>query len=286
MEPNPKSANTIFTFGIILVVLGLLVFVEINKINDHKEKLQTPLVTFIPTTYNNSIDMEFVKIPAGEFMMGSPSSEKDRFTDEVPFHKVTIKESYYYLGKFEVTQKQWEAVMGDNPSHFKGDDLPVEMVSWNDIQEFIEKLNKMEGTDKYRLPSETEWEYACRAGTTTRYSFGDDESKLGDYACYDKNSGSFLQSHSTHAVGQRKPNPWSLYDMHGNVYEWCQDTWHENYKGAPSDGRVWEDESSSNRVVRGGSWINDDRDCWSARRVRNEPDDRLNHLGFRLLMTL
>ena len=120
--------------------------------------------------------------------------------------------------------------MGDNPSHVKGDDLPVERVSWDDVQEFIRKLNKKEGTDKYRLPSEAEWEYACRAGATTRYSFGDSESKLGDYAWYHENSGD-----KTHPVGKKKPNPYGLYDMHGNVWERVQDERH-SYDGAPNDG--------------------------------------------------
>ena len=174
----------------------------------------------------NSIGMEFVKIPEGEFMMGSPSDEGDRDNDEGPVHKVTIEESYY-LGKYEVTQEQWREVMGSNPSYFKGDDLPVEKVSWTDAQMFIQKLNEMEGTNIYRLQSEAEWEYACFAGTTTRYYFGDDESRLGDYAWYLDNLDG-----QTHPVGQKKPNPWGLYDMHGNVWEWCQDEYHSNYDGA------------------------------------------------------
>ena len=132
-------------------------------------------------------------------------------------HKVTIKNSFY-LGKSSVTQKQWKKIMGKNPSHFKGEDRPVEMVSWKEVQKFVTKLNEKEGTDKYRLPSEAEWEYACRAGTQTRYYFGDDESKLNEYAWYAENSGS-----QTHSIGQKKPNSWGLYDMHGNVWEWVQD---------------------------------------------------------------
>uniref|UniRef100_UPI0032E3BE80 caspase, EACC1-associated type n=1 Tax=Methanosarcina sp. UBA5 TaxID=1915593 RepID=UPI0032E3BE80 len=143
----------------------------------------------IPKTFfSPSTEMEFVLIPAGSFSMGSPSNEDGRYEGEDPIHKVTIKNPFY-LGKYPVTQRQWVAVMGNNLSYFKGDNLPVKSVSWNDVQEFIARLNEMEGTDKYRLPSEAEWEYACRAGTTTRYSFGDDESKLGDYAWYSNNSG-------------------------------------------------------------------------------------------------
>ena len=143
------------------------------------------------------------------------------------------------------------------------------------------KLNAKEGTDKYRLPSEAEWEYACRAGTQTRYSFGDDESKLNEYAWYAENSGS-----KTHPIGQKKPNSWGLYDMHGNVWEWVQDNWHENYNGAPSNGSVWEDEDSSDRVSRGGSWYCNTEFCRSAGRFRREPESRFSNLGFRLLREL
>ena len=243
----------------------------------------------------NSIGMKFTHIPAGEFMM-----RLDEYDPEKPVHKVNISKSFD-LGTYPVTQREWKAVMGDNPSNFKGDDLPVEQVSWNDVQEFIKKLNKKEGADKYRLPSEAEWEYACRAGTTTRYSFGDDEGKLGDYAWYAENSGSrppnkgdFLGydkddwfsnkwNGNTHPVGQKKPNPWGLYDMHGNVYEWVQDWYHDDYEGAPTDGSAWESESGSDRVDRGGSWYLDARNCRSANRVSLVPVYRSNYLGFRLL---
>ncbi len=227
-----------------------------------------------------STGMEFVLIPAGEFDMGSPSEEKDRSDYESPAHKVTIKNSFY-LGKSSVTQKQWKKVMGNNPSHFKGEARPVEMVSWEDVQEFVAKLNEKEGTDKYRLPSEAEWEYACRAGTQTSFSFGDDESKLNEYAWYAENSGS-----KTHSISQKKPNSWGLYDVHGNVWEWVQDEWHEDYNGAPSDGTVWEDGDSSDRVSRGGSWYCNTEFCRSAGRFRREPESRFGNLGFRLLRKL
>ena len=231
-----------------------------------------------PTDYTNSIGMEFMLIPAGEFKMGSPSSEEGRFDPEGPVHTVIIEKAYY-LGKYEVTQKQWREVMGSNPSSFEGDDRPVEKVSWNDAQEFVKKLNEMEGTNKYRLPSEAEWEYAARAGTTTRYSFGNDDSDLGDYAWYDSNSGS-----ETHPVGQKQPNSWGLYDIHGNVWEWVQDPYHSSYDGAPIDGSVWESGSSSSRVIRGGSWSNyGGRICRSALRFNAYPGASYDFLGFRLL---
>ena len=226
-------------------------------------------------TRTNSIGIEFVLIPAGQFKMGSPSDEEDRDASEGPLHTVKIEKAYY-LGKYEVTQKQWREVMGDNPSDFKGDDRPVECVSWDDAQEFIKKLNTKEGTDKYRLPSEAEWEYAARAGTTTQYSFGDDVSKIGEYVWYFDNSD--LQ---THPVGQKKPNSWGLYDMHGNVWEWVQDEWHDNYDGAPTDGSAWDGGAGSSRVGRGGSWYN--FGCRSAFRYYDVPSFRYRSLGFRLL---
>ena len=225
-------------------------------------------------------NIEFVLIQPGEFDMGSPANETGRYNDEGPVHPVTISEAFC-LGKYEVTQKQWHEVMGDNPSYFKGDDLPVENVSWKDVQEFIEKLNKKENTHKYRLPSEAEWEYAARAGTTTRYSFGDDSSKLGEYAWYRENS-----DDKTHPVGNRKANPWGLYDVHGNVWEWVQDKWHNTSDGAPVDGSAWEEGVGVIRVDRGGGWISDARFCRSAYRSSIGPGFRSRDLGFRLLQEM
>lgn len=224
--------------------------------------------------------IQFVLIPSGEFEMGAPSEEKDRSDSESPTHKVTIQNSFY-LGRSVVTQKQWEKIMGKNPSHFKGEDRPVEMVSWEDAQEFVTKLNEKEDTNKYRLPLEAEWEYACRASTQTRYFFGNDESKLNEYAWYAGNSGS-----KTHIIGQKKPNPWGLYDIHGNVWEWVQDEWHENYNGAPSDGSAWDEGNSSNRVSRGCSWYCNTEFCCSAVRFKRESESRFANLGFRLLREL
>jgi formylglycine-generating enzyme required for sulfatase activity len=231
-----------------------------------------------PADFTNSIGMEFVSIPAGAFEMGSPSNEAGRDDDEGPVHQVTIKKTYY-MGSYEVTQEQWRAVMGNNPSSFKGDDdLPVELVSWDDVQEFIKKLNEKEGTDKYRLPSEAEWEYACRAGTTTPFSFDDSTLSLHEYAwLWDPGD------RKTHPVGQKKPNPWGLYDMYGNVNEWVQDSWHGDYNGAPTDGSAWAG-SSANRVYRGCSWdAYSDKFCRAANRADNGRGDRGSYLGFRLV---
>jgi formylglycine-generating enzyme required for sulfatase activity len=221
--------------------------------------------------------MELVLIPSGKSMIGSPSYEQGRMDNEGPVHKVTINEPFY-IGKYPVTQKQWVKLMGENPSKFKGEDRPVESVSFVDVQNFIEKLNEKERTYKYRLPSESEWEYACRAGNQSSYYFGEDESKLADYAWYAENSGD-----QTHHVGLKKPNPWGLHDMHGNVWEWCQDKWHDNYDGAPSDGSAWEVGVNSTYVNRGGSWYFGAGHCRSADRLRSNQIFRDEDLGFRLV---
>ncbi len=226
-------------------------------------------------TITNSIGMKFALIPAGEFMMGS-----EEFEWSNPVHTVNIR-TPFYLGIYQVTQREWKAIMGNNPSGFNGDDLPVESVSWVDVQKFIKKLNEKESTDKYRLPTEAEWEYAARAGTTTRYFFGDDDSKLGEYAWYYKNS-----DDNTHPVGEKRANPWGLYDMHGNVWEWVQDEWHDTYNGAPADGSAWEDGVGAVRVFRGGSWLNVAGSCRSANRGSSVPGLRGHGLGFRLLQEM
>jgi len=198
---------------------------------------------------------------------------------EKPVHTVTISKPFY-VGIYEVTQAQWQGVMGSNPSSFKGDALPVESVSWNDCQEFIEKLNEKVPGGGFRLPSEAEWEYACRAGTKTSYCFGDLKSGLGDYAWYHDNSGN-----RTHEVGQRKGNAWGLYDMHGNVWEWCQDWYHDSYSGAPADGSFWEIPAGNTRAIRGGYWSDGARGCRSSNRGRYNPDNKGYYIGFRVSRT-
>jgi formylglycine-generating enzyme required for sulfatase activity len=213
-------------------------------------------------------------IPAGDFMMGSESGSSNK----LPVHKVAVRP--FYIGRTEVTQAQWQTVLGSLPNvGFKGSERPVERVSWEDVQEFCQRLSEQTGLE-FRLPTEAEWEYAARAGTTTEYSFGDDEKMLGDYAWFYKNSGS-----STHHVGQKLPNQFGLYDMHGNVLEWCEDNWHENYEGAPSDGSAWlSGGDSTRRVLRGGSWGGDSYGCRSALRDRDRPDFRRNYIGLRLVV--
>ena len=214
-----------------------------------------------------TLRLRMIDLPGGEFQMGGTE-----YDNEKPVHRVRI--APFSIGKYEVTQAEWSAVMNSNPSYFKGDKRPVENISWNDVQEFLQRLG-----NGYRLPTEAEWEYAARVGTTTEYSFGDDESKLGEYAWFSRNAGG-----QTHPVGQKKPNPFGLHDMHGNVWEWVEDPWHENYKGAPTDGSVWLTEgNNARRVLRGGSW-----DYYSylrsANRNLNYPDVRNDYNGFRVVV--
>ncbi|MDY0170460.1 MAG: formylglycine-generating enzyme family protein [Thermoguttaceae bacterium] len=235
----------------------------------------------VPVEKTNSIGMEFVLIPPGEFMMGSPEDEEGRDSGrESPQHRVRITKPFY-LGKYPITQQQWQAVMESNPSRFKGPKNPVENVRWGDCQEFLRRLNKRAADPRqgFRLPTEAEWEYACRAGTTTRYSFGDDASQLGEYAWYEDNSDG-----QTHPVGQKRPNPWGLYDMHGNVYEWCADWFDENYYANSAVNDPAGPSSGWLRVGRGGGWDSLAGSCRSALRSRVRPDALGRLLGFRVVL--
>ena len=240
-----------------------------------------------PKEITNSIGMKLVLIPKGTFMMGSPESEQLRHEDETQ-HKVTISKGYY-LGVYEVMQAQYEKVIGKNPSHFQGAivgnenaDLPVENVSWDDAVEFCKKLSDLPDEKKagrvYRLPTEAEWEYACRAGSKTAYSFDDEEGLLPEYGWFNRNS-----SNRTHSVGLLEPNAWGLYDMHGNAWEWCSDRYGEYPKGAVSDPTG--PKVGSYRVYRGGSWFSAAANCRSACRGRFDPSDRINFNGFRVSLT-
>ena len=214
---------------------------ERKRLEEERKRAE---MTEVPEGITNSIGMKFKKIPG-----------KD-----------------YYMGKYTVTQKEWKAVMGTTPWKGKnyvkvGDDYPATYISWNDCQKFVKKLNSKEGGNKYRLPTEAEWERACRAGSTTEYYYGDDEGRLGEYAWYYENADSIGEEYA-HRVGQKKPNKWGLYDMHGNVWEWCQDKW---------------DEAGSYRVVRGGGWGSYADYCRSANRRRNDPGLGYYDIGLRLV---
>ncbi len=208
--------------------------------------------------------MDFCRIPAGTFLMG----------EQGKLHQVTLTKDFY-MARYLVTQALWQAVMGNNPSHFKGENHPVDHVSWEDSQEFITKLNERIGENLYRLPTEAEWEYACRSGSSGTYCFGDDESLLGEYVWYRNNS-----DQKTHAVGKKKPNALGLYDMHGNVWEWCQDWYEDSSQGSgidpvgPSSGTL--------RVFRGGCWYDVAWHCRSAYRGRDDPGSHGKIIGFRL----
>ncbi len=226
----------------------------------------------------NSIGMELMLIPPGEFLMGSPAFEDVRGDDETQ-HKVTLTKPFF-MGITEVTQAQFFRVLRKNSSKFKAAKHPVEQVTWDEAVEFCARLSDLPAEKRtgrvYRLPTEAEWEYACRAGTTTAYSFGNDQGQLSNYGWWKVNSGG-----ATHPVGLKKPNPWGLYDIHGNVFEWVQD-WHGGYSGGKltdPTGPV----SGSLRVSRGGRWSSIAGICRSAFRYRSTPGLRLNNLGFRVL---
>ncbi|MFH1075748.1 MAG: formylglycine-generating enzyme family protein [Pseudomonadota bacterium] len=246
---------------------------------------QQPLPTTQTNTFMNSLGMEFVLIQPGAFMMGSPSPEKGRHKDETQ-HQVTLTKGFY-IQTTETTQAQWQAIMGSNPSNFKGNDRPVERVSWNDVQDFIQRLNQHEGIYAYRLPTEAEWEYACRGGTQTAYAFGDCIS--ADLANYNGSQpitgcpGGMYRGQTVPAKSFR-PNAWGLYEMHGNVWEWCNDLSGDYTTQSVTDpiGPV----SGSTRVVRGGGWSFAARSCRSALRGFDPPAAKFPYIGFRVAKSL
>ena len=250
----------------------------------------------------HDIQLDMISIPGGTFMMGSPPEELEHKKNESPQHSVTVQP--FFMGKYPVTQAQWRFVaqlrqvnkeLDPNPSNFKGDNRPVEQVSWEDAVEFCDRLSE-HTKRQYRLPSEAEWEYACRAGTTTPFHFG--ETITTDLANYDGGSSygqgpEGVDRRETTAVGSfGVANNFGLYDMHGNVWEWCLDDWHDNYKGAPTDGSPWFNsddklsDKSGRAVMRGGSWIDNPRFCRSASRaydVRGGRDFINLSIGFRVV---
>jgi len=299
-----------------LVVLPLVISCsgssETNRAGIPSKSQSNPSEVRDVPKITNSIGMKLVLIPKGTFMMGSPTTEEGRVQEETQ-HQVTISKDYY-LGVTEVTQGQYEKVMGTNPSYFQGNKIegsssnhPVDRVSWEDAVEFCKKLSELPEEKAsgrvYRLPTEAEWEYACRAGSKTAYSFGDNRRDLGNYAWFANNSGSkeldsatILKDNpqrymdtlvsagcATHAVGEKKANAWGLFDMHGNVLEWCSD-WYGGYsKGAVRDpvGPI----EGSRRVDRGGSWLLEATRCRLAIRFRRLPSVREYDLGFRVSLS-
>lgn len=221
-------------------------------------------------------DMVFVQ--GGIFKMGSPDNDPEAFDWEKPQHRVTIQD--FYIGKYPVTQKFWFEVMGNSPSQFQGDDLPVEQVSWDDCQEFLIKLNTQLPGRNFRLPSEAEWEYAARGGRKSKgYKYAG-SNNINEVAWYDHNSGS-----NTHPVGQKKPNELGLSDMSGNVWEWVTDDWHDNYHDAPTNGQAWLGTyiKGTYRVCRGGSWLHHSLSSRVTFRSRIKSDSKYPGIGFRIM---
>jgi formylglycine-generating enzyme required for sulfatase activity len=267
-------------------LLGFVKKPEIKRITKNADYFAQDL--------GNGVILEMVAIPGGTFIMGSPENEEDRSSDESPQHQVTVPS--FFMGKYPVTQKQWRAVaalgkvnidLESDPSYFKGDNLPVERVSWNDAQEFCARLSRM-ANKTYRLPAEAEWEYACRGGTTTPFYCGETISTdlanyNGNYTYGQGQKGQYREK--TTEVGIFPANPFGLYDMCGNVWEWCEDKWHETYINAPIDGNAWTSLSSELRLLRGGSWVYYPRLCRSAYRLNFSPDYSNNRNGFRLVVS-
>ncbi len=273
----------------------------IKAIRKNSPALPTPTPT--PTHYKNSIGMEFVRIPSGTFMMGSSRAEINKavfetkkynenaergwFAGESPKRKVTIKDGFW-LGRYEVTQAEWQAIMGDNPSYFKdcGGNCPVEQVSWDDIQVFLKRLNAKNDGFEYRLPSEAEWEYAARAGTTTAFSFGNslNSNQANFFGFFPYASTKGPEIGKTVKVGSYQPNAFGLYDMHGNVWEWVEDIYSLNYRKLPTDGSANVSVGdSSRRVLRGGAWNDIGSSCRSAFRNEDAPASRNSLNGFRIV---
>jgi formylglycine-generating enzyme required for sulfatase activity len=282
---TPQPTNPTFEFDVVTITgiekTGLLGLGKPKVITSRRNAK----AEYFAETLGTGVSLEMVRIPAGQFLMGSPESEEDRRDSEGPQHRVSVPE--FWLGKYPVTQVHYQAVMGKNPSHFSqnGANRPVEQVSWYDAMAFCEKLSQQTGRT-YRLPSEAEWEYACRAGTTTPFYFG--PTITTDLANYDGNytygnGPKGVYREKTTDVGSFAPNDFGLYDMHGNVYEWCADHWHGNYAGAPTDGSAWlSGDESANRVRRGGSWGYFPWYCRSAYRNSFVPDYRNYLIGFRV----
>jgi formylglycine-generating enzyme required for sulfatase activity len=254
---------------------------------------QTAALQSFTEDLGNGVKLEMLAIQGGSFTMGSEA----RAHIEQP-HRVTVPS--FCLGKYEVTQAQWKAVIGNNPSNFTdSDNLPVDSVSWNMAKEFCRKLSQMTGKN-YRLPTEAEWEYACRAGTTGDYA-GDpnlmawsldnsgqsivNAGKFSSIMGFDYRNFRESNKNRSHPVGQKRPNAFGLHDMHGNVWEWCEDLWHLNYDGAPTDGSAWLSGDRQSRVLRGGGWADSFEYCRSASRDARHPDGNSHWNGFRVAVS-
>jgi len=292
---NPVSSPKIASKTTPPVSTAPLVFqFEVVTVNDQGKEVNRKKgqAEYIVSDLGNGVGLEMVSIPGDKFLMGSPEGTKD--ADEKPQHEVTVQP--FFIGKYQVTQAQWKIVAGfpkvnrdleSDPSNFKGDNRPIETISWDEAVEFCARLSKRLGSE-YRLPSEAEWEYACRAGTTTPFHFGDTITTdlvnyNGNYTFAKSPKGKYRNE--TTPVGTFPPNAFGLYDIHGNVWEWCADTWHGNYQGAPNNETSWINENDNQyRVLRGGSWGSTPDICRSANRRRYTPDFRNYFVGFRVVL--
>ncbi len=269
-----------FFYSLMIHMILLTAYLFIQSSNSVSQENYNPKKSF-----TNSVGIEFVLIPAGTFIMGEALRIEcdtcNAFANEIPRHNVTISKPFY-ISRYEVTQEQWLAVMDNNPSYFKGQKRPVENVSWKNVQLFIHGLNLKEKINTYRLPTEAEWEYAARSGTKEAYYFGDKTSKLGEYGWYVINSNS-----KSHSVGRSEPNAWGLFDMHGNVYEWCQDIYKADYYYySPLIDPTGPTLDTARRVRRGGYWGSSSRCCRSSYRDSFASDIPLSNTGFRLVKDL
>ncbi len=237
-----------------------------------ESKSQPGSIEYFVENLGNGVELEMAEIPGGEFWMGDDNGDENA----KPRHLVKV--SAFFMGKFPVTQAQYQAIMVTNPSGSPVEErYPVQNINWDQSVEFCQELSQRKGKN-YRLPSEAEREYACRAGTQTKYYFGDDQNQLGDHGWYFTNS-----NYDTHPVGEKNPNTFGLYDMYGNIWEWCSDRWHANYANAPTDGSIWNGGKPRHRVIRGGSWGNDAISCCSAIRESYLAVHREDYIGFRLV---
>jgi formylglycine-generating enzyme required for sulfatase activity len=280
-EPPPATKQPTFSFDIITV-----------DATGRETDRRSGTAPYFSENLGNSVILDMVQIPAGSFLMGADKGEEGASKDEYPQHSVTVPE--FWMGKFVVTQAQWQAIanlpkvkidLKPDPARFKGAKRPIEKVSWDDAIEFCDRLSRK--TQKtYRLPNEAQWEYACRSGTTTPFHFGETITPNlvnynGNYPYAKAQKGEYRKA--TIDVGSFPPNAFGLYDMHGNVWEWCMDTWHDSYDRAPNDGSAWIDKSAKTRLIRGGSWLNDPLSCRSAFRDHYAPANRNYDLGFRVI---
>ena len=289
--PNKKSpSNNIYKFEVVTV--------EYKGQEVKREKGQAEYFT---EDLGSRVSLDMISIPGGKFLMGTEDEEIEKlvqkfnwqgFRREKPQHEVTVQS--FFMGKYPVTQAQWREIaslpkiehdLNPKPSHFKGDDRPVERVSWDEVVEFCQRLSQQTGKE-YRLPTEAEWEYACRAGTTTPFHLGeaittDLANYKGNYTYASEPKGEYRKE--TTSVGHFSPNSFGLYDMHGNVWEWCEDDWHDNYQGAPEDGGAWRSGTCSNKVIRGGSWNYLPAYCRSAYRDDDPREFRGINSGFRVV---